>query len=350
MKVLILTQKIDKNDPVLGFFHGWVEEFSRRFESIIVICLQKGEYALPSNVKVMSLGKELGFSILKKIKYIFNFFKHAFFSSLDYDAVLVHMNQEYVLLGGLFWRLSGKKVYMWRNHHAGNWWTDLAALFCTNVFCTSKYSYTVKYKKTILMPIGVDINKFAIINDQPSDPEAKNRILFLGRISPTKNVHIFIEALGLLKRKRADFTASIYGDALPKDDDYYKSLLSLVEKFELQDVVRFYKGVPNDQTPGIYNAHQIYVNLSSSGMYDKTIFEAFACGCLVLASNQNLKGEVDEMCVIEGRQPEEVSRKMEAMLLLSDARKNSIISENRKFAKFNSLEALSEKIGLIISI
>ncbi len=58
MKLLIITQKVDMNDDVLGFMHGWVEEFSKNCEKVVVICLQKGEHDLTNNVKVLSLGKE----------------------------------------------------------------------------------------------------------------------------------------------------------------------------------------------------------------------------------------------------------------------------------------------------
>ena len=70
------------------------------------------------------------------------------------------MNQEYVLIAGWLWKLLGKRTYLWRNHYAGSWLTDVAAVFCTKVFCTSKHSYTVKYKKTVLMPVGVDTERF----------------------------------------------------------------------------------------------------------------------------------------------------------------------------------------------
>jgi len=58
MKPLILTQKIDINDDVLGFFHNWIKEFAKHCESVVVVCLRKGEYDLPENVKILSLGKE----------------------------------------------------------------------------------------------------------------------------------------------------------------------------------------------------------------------------------------------------------------------------------------------------
>ncbi len=58
MKLLILTQKVDKNDPTLGFFHRWIEEFANHYENLTIICLEKGIYTLPKNVQVLSLGKE----------------------------------------------------------------------------------------------------------------------------------------------------------------------------------------------------------------------------------------------------------------------------------------------------
>src|SRR3989344_2157532 len=96
-RLLIITQIIDVEDPVLGFFHDWVVEFSKHFQSIIAIALKTAKANLPENVKVLSLGKEKGKS---RIKCIFNFLRYIVRNRRDYDAVFVHMNQEYILLGG----------------------------------------------------------------------------------------------------------------------------------------------------------------------------------------------------------------------------------------------------------
>ena len=172
-RLLIVTQKVDRDDPILGFFHDWIAEFSKHFKSIVAICLMKGKYDLPGNVAILSLGKEKWRS---KAKYVFLLFYFSLRYFNRYDAVFVHMNEEYVVLAGWLWKLMGKKVYMWRNHHSGNIMTDIATFFCNKVFCTSKYSYTAKYKKTILMPVGIDTNIFQIHN---SISREKNSILFL---------------------------------------------------------------------------------------------------------------------------------------------------------------------------
>src|SRR3989344_232174 len=120
MRLLIVTQKVDKKDPILGFFHRWIEEFAKNFEKVTVVCLEKGEYNLPTNVKVLSLGKEERRS---KAEYISRFYRYIWQERKNYDAVFVHMNQEYVLLGWKFWKLWGKKIFLWRNHARGSLWT-----------------------------------------------------------------------------------------------------------------------------------------------------------------------------------------------------------------------------------
>ena len=212
MKILIITQRINVNDPVLGFFHRWVAEFAKHFEKVTVICLEKGEYDLPSNVKVLSLGKEQRQS---RKQYLARFYSYIWQERKNYDVVLSHMNQEYVLLAGFFWWLSGKRIYMWRNHHVGDELTNMAAFFCKKVFCTSRFSYTAKFKKTVLMPIGIDLNRFKPMTEQKRKPRS---ILFLARMSPVKKPDVLVEALVLLANRKVDFVANFYGDAgVPKN-------------------------------------------------------------------------------------------------------------------------------------
>ncbi len=340
MKLLILTQKVDRNDPVLGFFHRWIEKFAEQYEKITVICLEQDEYNLPENVKVLSLGKESGQS---KLKYLWRFYKYIWQERKNYNIVFVHMNQEYVLLGGKFWLLWGKKIFMWRNHHAGNFLTDLASLFCHQVFCTSKYSYTAKYKKTVLMPVGVDTELFKVSNQII---RIKNAILSLGRIAQSKNVDIFIEALGLLAKKGISFTANIYGDALPKDVGYLESLKSQARELGLGNILKFYTGVPNHEATVIYNTHEIFINLSSSGMYDKTIFEAMACGTLPLSPNDNLRGEIDDRLIFTKGNPVDLAQKLKILLNLPAFEAGKLQKELRDYVvSRHSIELLTSKLS-----
>lgn len=279
MRLLILTQKIDRNDDVLGFMHGWAREFARQLEKVTVVCLYKGEYHLPENVRVLSLGKEQGKS---RVRYLFNFYKYIFRERKNYDAVFVHMNQEYILLGALVWKILGKKTAFWYNHTNGNFLTKIA-MFMADVVChTSPFAYTAGTKKSQRMPAGIDVILFKTNEKISREPKS---IMYIGRIAPLKKVDILIEAARILEEEGIDFVLDIYGAVAAKDGDYFEQLkrasVSLQEKGKL-----FFRGaVPNEKTPAIFNAHLVSVNLTPKGNYDKTILEGMACGTLPLVSS-----------------------------------------------------------------
>ncbi len=342
MRLLVFTQALDKNDPILSAYHRLVGEIAKNFDSVVAVCLKEGERDLPKNVKVLSLGKEKGES---RWKYVSNFYRYIF--GEKYDAVLVHMNQEYVLLGGLFWRLMGKKVYLWRNHHAGSLLTDAAAFLCSKVFCTSRFSYTAKYKKTVLMPVGIDTEFFK--RDAQATRHASS-ILFLARIAPVKKPHVLVEALKLLDAKGVRFHADIVGDPLPADAKYYGALKDSASGLAEFGKVSFHPGIKNDQTPLAYSSHEVFVNLSSSGMYDKTIFEAMACESLVVATNRNLEGLIDPRFIAREDDADDIAAKIEGLLRLKAGESEAFGRELRRVADTkHSLKALGHKLAWEIS-
>lgn len=272
MQLLIITQKVDKEDGVLGFFHAWLETFSRHFDGVTAVCLEKGSVSLPGNIRVFSLGKERDET---KLNYIINFFKIIWRERKRYDAVFVHMNQEYVLLGGIFWKVLGKEVIFWYNHTVGTWKTKLAVLLSRAVCHTSPYAFTAGSRKSVRMPAGIDTELFKPFGDTPP----AGSILYVGRISPIKGVSVLLEAMEILKD--SSFALSIFGSASPKDRRYERNL-----RRRSSERVKFFGAVPNYELPGIYNSHEILVNLTPRGNYDKTVLEAAACGALVVVSSK----------------------------------------------------------------
>ncbi len=291
-RVLIVTQKVDKDDPVLGFFHSWIEKISEYHQSVIVICLQKGIYDLPENVKVLSLGKESGQS---KFKYVINFYRYIWGERRNYDVIFVHMNQEYVLLGSVIWKILGKRVYLWRNHKFGNFLTTLAVLLSDKIFCTSKFSYTARFKKTILMPVGIDTHLFLPDINIRKIPKS---ILSLGRISRVKRLDILIKTLLDLKQDSISFKATILGSAISADDRAYEKELQLMAEPLVQSgMLEFIPGGSQVDIVNFYETHEIFVNLTPAGSMDKTIFEAMSCGMIVVVNNEDVVKELKSSLV-----------------------------------------------------
>lgn len=296
MKLLVITQKVDKNDPILGFFHRWTEEFAKRFEFVTVICLETGEYHLPSNVRVLSLGKERGKS---RLKYLFKFYKYIWQQRKNYDSVFIHMNQEYAILGWKVWWLMRKKIYLWRNHAKGDLWTRIAVLLSDKVFCTSPHSFTARFKKTLIMPVGIDTDFF---KSDPKVMRKPNSILFLGRIAPVKKVLEFVEWFDTLDEK---FTATVAGEALPRDKQY-----EAIVRGKASLRIRFIGAVTQKEALKLYQSHETYVNFTPAGSMDKTIIEAAACGAKLEIRNPdltNFRVESHSLKILMGRLVEEIT-------------------------------------------
>ena len=345
MKLLIVTQVVDTEDPFLGFFHGWLVELARRFECIEVICLREGKHSLPPHVRIHSLGKED--AERSSIVYAVRFLQNAWKLRRSYDAVFVHMNQEYILIAGWLWKLLGKRIYLWRNHYAGNLFTDIAAAFATKVFCTSKYSYTTKYKKTVIMPVGVDTDLFAPNTSVPRTPHS---ILFFSRFAPSKRPHVLLAALGNLNRTGIAFVASLFGTALARDAAYCGRVVRMVDELDLGSRVKFYEGVPHAEAPAIFNRHQIFVNLSSSGTYDKTIFEAAASGCMVIAASRDFAALAGERFMVQDDNPKTLAGTLQALLKLPVDEFAVLASQmQKKVLEGQSLKALADHLVVELS-
>ena len=351
MKLLIVTQVVDRADPYLSFFHTWIEELSKHYDHIHVICLKRGDYQLPANVTVHSLGKSAqgrpasGWERMSsRIRYTREFFRLVWKLRAEYDAVFVHMNQEYVLLAGWLWKMLGKRIYLWRNHYAGGLLTDIAAMFATKVFCTSKFSHTAKYKKTVLMPVGVDTETFRSPWEAIRTPRS---ILFFSRFAPAKRPHVLLEALGILAQEGTEFEASFYGTALPQDAAYREAVMRRSKELALENSVEFLDGVPHSQASGIFSQFEIFVNLSSSGTYDKTLFEAAANGCFVLASSEDYEALVGKRFhLTDAEDAPAVAEKLREILALPQNERTALATQVReKILAGQSLKTLAERLA-----
>jgi glycosyltransferase involved in cell wall biosynthesis len=248
------------------------------------------------------------------------------------------MNQEYMLLGGLFWRILGKRAYLWRNYHQGNVLTWIAMLLANGAFCTSRSSYTARFRKTTLMPIGVNTAAFS-----RAIPAPHGSILSLGRITPDKRLDVLVYALDILQKKGINFRANIYGN--PSEGSAYgETVHGWIMQRDLGNRVALHAGVPNYETPILYATHEVFVNTSPSGMYDKTLVEAAAAGCLVLTSIEDFKDAAGEEFWFDGT-AEGLAAGIESLLSASAQQKDAWRARLQEVAKRHSLDALVGRLA-----
>ena len=339
IKLLICTQKVDRDDSVLGFFHEWIKKIAEYCDQLTVICLEKGEYELPENVKVLSLGKERGFN---RFKYILNFYKYLLKYRQNYNSVFVHMNKEYVFLGGFIWRILNRKIALWYNHVYGDLMAKISGFLSNNIFYTSEFSFFKRWRKSSKMPVGINTDLFNINN---SVEKERNSLLSLGRVSKVKNIHLLIEVLEKLDKENINFHLNIVGGKKDGEEEYFNGVKKQAELLIEKKKVSFLGEMPNYKLNQIYNQNDIFVNLTNSGSLDKTIFEAMACESLILISNKNLENQVPSSLLFSEGDKNDLEKKIIHLLNMSETEKNKIRDDLRKIViEGHSLKKLVNKL------
>lgn len=353
MKLLIITQKVDANDDVLGFFVEWIRKLASKAEQVSVICLLKGEYDLPDNVKVFSLGKEEGVS---KLRYLKRFYKYIWRLRNDYSSVFVHMNPKYVVLGAPFWKMWGKKIVLWYAHG----YTPLALKLADKLTDVAVASTLEGYRvpgtnKLQVIGQGIDTERF-----KPR-PKYQNieilkyfKIVSVGRITPSKDYETFIEAAEILKNSGVKFQVEIAGQpATGNDTEYMKKLKKALENKNMADMFQFIGPIANKDLPPFLQSADLFVNMSHTGSLDKAVLEAMACGLPVLTCNEalvNVLGNYSDQLMFPKRNSKMLAEKIDFIMKTPIERKEIISSDMRRIVVENhNLDGFINKLfGILI--
>lgn len=268
MRLLITTQVVDSKDSNLGFFVRWIEEFATRVESVEVICLKEGTHTLPSNVHVHSLGKETGAS---RAKYLLRFYSFVWNLRHRYDAVFVHMNPEYVVLGAPLWRMWGKRVTLWYLHKSVDAKLRLATRLAQMVFTASPESFRLASSKVQIVGHGIDTNFFS-----PNPSTARtSAVLSVGRLFTSKRHDLVIRSA-----EHFPNDVRIVGDGPEKHP-----LENLAKQLSFTSRIHFLGGRVHESLREEYRTAGVFVHTSETGSLDKVVLEALACGLRVVTTN-----------------------------------------------------------------
>lgn len=284
MRLLVITQKVDQTDDVLGFMHRWIQEFALHCEQVTVICLYEGQYSLPSNVRVFSLGKERSGS---RFSYLVNFYRFIVRERNSYDTIFVHMNQLYVLLGGLFWRFTHKKIALWYAHGHVPFSLRLVEKITHVILTSTRSGFRLPSNKVRVIGQGIDTSFFSpgVRTDHVGFV-----ISIIGRISPVKDYETLIGAVALIKDKIPELVVHVVGGAgLPEQEVYLALLKQRAIDQGVGDIVNFVGAMANTKIIQILQQTDVFANTSHTGSLDKAVLEAMSCGVPILTCNEALE-------------------------------------------------------------
>jgi glycosyltransferase involved in cell wall biosynthesis len=276
MRLLVITQKVDRADWLLGFSHGWFKALAQRVEHLTVICLQQGETDLPANVRVISLGKEHGAG---RWQWGWRLLQALAANIGQVDGVFAHMGPVFAIAAAPFAKLRRIPLVLWYTHRHVDFKLRLATWLSDAVITASSESFQLSTHKLQVFGHGIDPEQFS---PQPNEEQGDEKLLLgVGRLSPIKRYELFIEAVRILQLRQTPVLAAIAGDDTPRDPSYGDQLRGLG-----MGRVEFLGAVPHSQIAAWYHRCALAVNLCPTGGVDKNVLEAMFCARPVLVTNR----------------------------------------------------------------
>lgn len=313
-RLLIITQKVDETDDLLGFFVAWIGEFARSFEQVDVIALGVGAYTLPANVRVHSLGKERG---VPKIRQWARFIRLLWRYTPSHGSVFAHMSPIFAIWAWPLARLRGCKLLLWYLHRADTFRLRLALLLSRSLVTADAASLTIKSQKIVSVGHGIDLARFAVSRQWPVTGRPV-RIISVGRLSPIKDFATLIRAAAVLRERGVPVNVRIVGKAVMRGDvAYERSLEALVDDLGVRDIVSFAGFVPYRDIAAQYAWADVAVGCTPAGGIDKVLLEAMAAGCVVLTSNTVMRTYLEpyaDRLVFRHGEPGELADKLQALV------------------------------------
>lgn len=315
MNLLIITQKVDRTDPILGFFHRWIEEFAKHCESVTVIGQRVGAYEFPPNVRVLSLKKERGWP---RWLQVMRFWWLIICNAQRYDTVFVHMTPIWVLLGWKAWFLLRKPVYLWYETRRGGYILRMALWCVRKVFSATSDGLPFPSAKAIITGHGIDTDFFA-----PGTAEREQGLVVaIGRITRIKRLDAIVEAFTQLPSSCRLVIAG--GTITQKDQEEEHCLQRQIQRLGVQDRVTFAGFFQQADVRSLLQNASLLLHAAGGGL-DKVVLEAMACGCPVVCTSEAAQSVLPPSC----RAGDSMVEAAERLLALSDEEQQKLGSDLR---------------------
>jgi glycosyltransferase involved in cell wall biosynthesis len=345
VKLLFLTQVLDRDDAVLGFVPRWVEGLARAAERVRVVALEVGDASgLPPNVDVRSIGRRGSLGRYLRFRAAL---REAF--RAGFDAVLAHMVPRYALMARGPARRARARLYLWYTHGTVDQRLRRAERVVEQIFTASPESLRLETPKRVVTGHGIDLAHFDGLDVAPDEPP---RILSVGRLTPKKDPLTVVAAVSQLVGHGHDARLDLVGGGLVEGDvPYVEQLRTSIAQAGLAARVTLHGPVPYRTVNELYARATVCVNASLTGSLDKVVLEAMAAGRPVLSCNDAFPALVRELgdegaaLVFQRQDPLGLAQRLAAVLERTPAQRRELGRRLRAIvARDHEVDALMRRL------
>lgn len=321
LRLLMTTQVIDSDHPILGFSTTWARKIAERVDKLHIVCLSSEKYNLPNNVSVHSLGKEKGASKLRKF-LSFQKYVGPLLLRKEVDGVFVQQTEINAILAAPYAKIRNIPLVLFKAHSKSlKTSLRLANLLIDAAITSAPGAYPIDTHKKIVVGQGIDIEKFKL-RQRVHAGQGTRRIIAIGRYAPIKGYEVLVETCNILRlrgERRCSFT--IYGaDNYRGYREYREKLNQMIRLYKLDDVFELKGPVPYSDIANIYDQAFLIVQPTDTDSLDKVVLEAMASERLALtsiSSYRSVLGEHAEKLVFNSSSAEDLADKIAWALSLS---------------------------------
>jgi glycosyltransferase involved in cell wall biosynthesis len=306
LKLLFVTQQLDREHPVLAATSSQVAALARRVDQLVVLAASAASEGLPANVRVRSFGA--GLRVARGAR-----FEAALAQELNgLDVVVAHMCPIYAVLAAPLVRPLRIPLVLWFAHWRASRILRTAERLSTTVVSVDRRSYPLSSGKLHAIGHGIELSRFPCA-DRSGDGAL--RLLALGRYSPAKGLDVVLRALAATKA-----SLTVHGPALTDSERAHRSELErLVTELGLVERVRLEDAVPYAEVPRLLATADALVDNMRAGAPDKVVYEAAASCLPVLASNPVFDDLLGPELRFDRDSPEELAARVRSLAVLDRA-------------------------------
>jgi glycosyltransferase involved in cell wall biosynthesis len=325
MRLCIVTQRVDADDPALGATVAKIRALAPLVDELVVLALDARPTELPENVRVRTFGG--GSQAGRGLRLV------AALIRARPAAVVAHMAPIYAVLAAAVTKPRRVPLLLWFTHWRASRLLRLAERLSTKVLSVDERSFPLRSRKVVAVGHGITIGP--PVPERPDDGVL--RLVAVGRTSPAKGLAAIADAVAGLPAARL----IVVGPSLTDEERRHREELR-ARGVDVEEPV------PHGRIGEVYAAADVLVNNMRSGALDKVVFEAAAAGLPVLVASDGfdaLVSGIEPPLRFVQDDPSSIAARVAAVAAVGHERRREIGAELRaRVVRDHSVERWAERV------
>lgn len=283
MKLILINYSMNSNNLVFSHQREIALALAKHFESIQVFTSETSTESLPSNVSVTKIPWKSQSPIRNTLNIFMTLYPEIIKNRKT--AVFTHMTDIHAALISPLTFLLRKRHVLWYAHAVNSIYVMWSSFFVSIILSSTKGSCNLKINRRKIRYInqGISQEKFPFMARPNYLPR---KILYYGRLDPSKNINLFIDLMENLTAAQKGYTFGVYGKPTNPISEINLDKVNLrIQEKNLQSSFAFYPPIKRETICLVAQDYEIFLNLFS-GSLDKTLIESTFLGLPVITWNK----------------------------------------------------------------